>query len=140
MATARNESWHPAEKMSLGLTFMTYFLLANGIVVLVMMLGHQLYLRQNDFSLLKILGMNAWTRGSILIWEFILLGFLSASLGSLLGTGLVLALSHFLFDQFWDLSLEIPLMIIGIISGICLLISLVANQILSRQSPQNLHT
>lgn len=118
-------------QMSLALTFMAYFSMLVGFVILYSVASHQAFERRREMLLLKILGTSVQKISILFTSEFLFISICASFFGVLFSYILSFIFSKSFFGNQWIFSLKLPLLVFFSLQLIAfLIVRLSANQIL----------
>jgi len=105
-------------QMGWALKAMSFLCLSVGFFVLYSLASHQMNARKMDMVLLKVIGMGERQLRTMVVREFMGIGFFASFLGAGFGILVSYIVTHLFFDGLWQISLFWP---IGSILVVCVL-------------------
>jgi putative ABC transport system permease protein len=123
------------DKVSFVIRFMASFTIVTGIIVLIASVLTGRYQRMQESILLRTLGASKKQISSILLIEYLLLGFLAALTGVILAEGGAWALARHLFKIEYHPAILPALLTMGIVTALTILTGLAANRGILKTPP-----
>ncbi|AHI04756.1 ABC-type transport system, permease component [Bdellovibrio bacteriovorus W] len=127
VARTVDDTLKTAEKMSWSLELMAGLTLLTGYIVLFSIVRSQIRMRRWELNMLKILGTTRGALTGFILSEFGYLAFSAAICGVGLSFFVSFALSVFVFQSGFSMSLWAPILSVVFITGLSLIISLLAS-------------
>jgi putative ABC transport system permease protein len=106
-------------QMGWALKAMSFLCLGVGFFVLYSLASHQMNARKLDMVLLKVIGMGEQQLRTMVVREFVGIGFFAAFLGASFGIVVSFIVTHLFFDGLWRISLFWPLGSIVVVCVLC---------------------
>lgn len=118
-------------QMSLTLTFMAYFSMLVGFVILYSIANHQSFERQREIHMLKILGSSLSKISLLFVGEFLLISSFASLLGIIASFLISYIFSKSFFGAQWIFSVKLPMIIFFVLQVLSfLVVRMSGNQVL----------
>ncbi len=107
------------KQMGWALKAMSFLCLIVGFFVLFSLASHQMSVRKKDMALLKVIGMGESQLRTMVVGEFVGVGFFAALLGASFGVVVSFIVTHLFFDGLWRVSYWWPIVSVSVVCILC---------------------